>query len=207
MRTSTISGFVRDDTGAALSSAMVSVTGPTSISVSSGSDGSYSVGNLRPGVYSIGVSKPPYNSSDMRLVTVPPDAANVDFVLQRTPCGTLVTSSHYTSYFGGVVVSGQQVGRGTLVEAFSPRGDRVGCFQITSPGIFGYMRVYGEETGTWPTIPGMRAGELVAFKVDGSAAGVEGSAQWRDDKSTHLVNLGDLTPENRVYLPLLLRAD
>jgi hypothetical protein len=88
-----------------------------------------------------------------------------------------------------------------LVEAFSPRGDRVGCFEVTSLGLYGYMRVYGEDVSANPPIPGMRAGETVTFKVNGLPAQAMGDTAWQDDKVTRPVNLA----VGASYLPIVIR--
>ncbi len=51
------------------------------------------------------------------------------------------------------------------------------------------MYIYGEDTTVTPPIPGMRAGETVAFYVDGSSATATPPLTWADDKSWHQVGL------------------
>jgi len=101
-------------------------------------------------------------------------------------------------------VDGQSAPVGALVEAFSPRGDRVGCFKVTSPGLYGYMRVYGEDASASPPIPGMRAGETVTFKVNGRMAQATGDTVWQDDKATRPVNLV-VGANHWAYLPIVVR--
>jgi hypothetical protein len=79
------------------------------------------------------------------------------------------------------------------VEAYSPAGVKVGCFQVTTPGLYGYMRIYGAVGGA----PGMSEGEPVFFKINGIPADASPSAFiWHDDRLSHTLNLDapDLIP-------------
>ena len=117
----------------------------------------------------------------------------------------VTATPYFTQFYGEVTADGQPAPAGAFVEAFSPRGDQVGCFQVTSTGLYGYMRVYGEDTSISPTIPGMRTGETVTFKVNARIAGATGSTAWQDDKAIHAANLAAPKEGNRVYLPLIMR--
>jgi len=81
-QTYSISGRVTDDTGAGVAAATVSATGPTNASTTTGSDGRYTLSNLLAGTYSVSASKASYTSPPAQSVTVPPNATNVDFILQ-----------------------------------------------------------------------------------------------------------------------------
>ena len=207
--TNDISGRITDDTGAVVAGATITATGPTNASTTSGTDGRYILANLVPGTYSISASKAAHLSPAARSVTLPPNAANVDFVLQRVVCGPVATTAYFTYYVGDALLNGQPVAVGTIVEAFSPRGNRVGCFQVTTAGWYGYMQVYGEDTSVSPAIPGMRANEAVTFKISNTQARSSSCpVRWRDDKSTHQVDLtapGACPAQKQVYLPLVMR--
>ncbi len=101
--------------------------------------------------------------------------------VQNTPLLTLI--------YGSVVVNGQNAAVGTIIEALSPRGDTVGCFEVTTAGSYGLMYVYGEDTSVTPAIPGMRVGETIAFYVDGTLAVATPELTWMNDKATHEVSL------------------
>ena len=202
--TYTISGRVTDDTGAPVASAMVGASGPTGGAyTTTDGDGRYTLSNLLAGTYSVSASKEGYTSPPARSVTVPPHATNVDFVLQRQAC-TVPVTPYFTTYYGDAVLNGQPVPAGAIVEAFSPRGDRVGCFQVNSTGVYGYMRVYGEDSTASPPIPGMRAGEEVTFKINGTQARPSTCpVRWQDDKTPHEINLtapGACPTEQRIGL-------
>jgi len=102
---------------------------------------------------------------------------------------------YFSDVFGSIQVNvtpqsaGSPAPIGTLIQAFDPRGQLVGMFQVTTTGTYGYMRIYGEDTTAVPTIPGMRAGELVSFKVNGVAAAAKPSYYWQDDHLLHQVDL------------------
>lgn len=96
----------------------------------------------------------------------------------------------FTEYYGTVNIDGAPAPAGTVVEAYSPRGDRAGCAEVTTPGYYPYMRVYREDLDADPPIPGMRAGDEVTFKVNGNAAQSNPSPiTWTDDLDQHRVNL------------------
>ena len=110
-----------------------------------------------------------------------------------TACTGVTPTSAFSSFTGSVFIIGvpprpvaHLAPAGSLVEAYSPRGDKVGCQAVSTAGIYPFMRVYGEEGAT----PGMRAGEPIIFKVNGVAAAVtSGSPIWQNDKDTHNVGL------------------
>ena len=90
------------------------------------------------------------------------------------------------------------------MEALSLQGDVVGCFEVATAGLYGYMRVYGEDTSVSPPVPGMRAGEEVAIRVNGvPAIPAPSSVIWQDDKGTHEVHLS--ANGHTGFLPLIVR--
>jgi subtilase family serine protease len=93
--------------------------------------------------------------------------------------------------YGSVTIAGQPAPPGTVVTAESPRGDVVGCFVVKqdTPGLYGFMPIYGEDLSANPPIPGMRDGETVIFRVNGALAVPDPSLEWHDDKSPHRVDL------------------
>ncbi len=95
----------------------------------------------------------------------------------------------FTEAYGSVTLNGQPAPAGAVVQAVSPRGDTVGCFTVTTGGQYGLMRIYGEDPTANPPIPGMRAGEPVAFRVDGASAVATPLLYWQDDRAAHRVDL------------------
>ena len=91
-----------------------------------------------------------------------------------------------SEYYGSVLLDEAAAPAGTLVEAYSPRGDKVGCVPVGIPGYYPYMRVYGQDGPT----PGMRNSEEVTFKVGGNLATTDPSPViWINDWDQHQVNL------------------
>ncbi len=104
-------------------------------------------------------------------------------------CPPVQNTPFFTLAYGAVTLDGVSAPVGTVVEARSPRGDVVGCFEVTTAGNYGMMYVYGEDTTVTPPIPGMRASESVAFYVNGSPATATPTLTWANDKTWHEVNL------------------
>jgi hypothetical protein len=116
---------------------------------------------------------------------------------RETTCTGVTPTSAFSSFTGNVRIDEQPAPVGTLVEAYSPRGDKVGCVSVATVGVYPFMRVYGEEA----PLPGMRAGEPVIFKVNGVPATItSGSSIWQNDRDTHTVNLAasSLAPVEKV---------
>ncbi len=104
-------------------------------------------------------------------------------------CPSVQNTPFFTLAYGAVTLDGASASVGTIVEARSPRGDVVGCFEVTTTGNYGMMYIYGEDNTVTPSIPGMRAGETVAFYVNGSPATASPTLTWSNDKTWHEVNL------------------
>jgi hypothetical protein len=109
-------------------------------------------------------------------------------------CGPVATTTSFTFAWGGVTLDGIAAPVGSIIEARNPRGDRVGC-QVTMASGYPFMRIYGEDTSVpGVTIPGMRAGETVAFYVDGNPAMATPSLVWSNDWTSHQVTLSATRP-------------
>jgi hypothetical protein len=106
----------------------------------------------------------------------------------RPGCIAPVTPS-FSEVYGSVTINGAPAPVDTIVQAISPRGDTVGCFTVATAGQYGLMRIYGEDATANPPIPGMRDGELVAFRVNGASAVATPLFYWHDDKASHRVDL------------------
>lgn len=104
-------------------------------------------------------------------------------------CPTVSNTPFFTIVYGTVTINGSPAPVGAAVEARNPRGDTVGCFEVTSTGNFGTMYVYGEDTSVSPPISGMRAGEVVAFYVDGMGATAVPVLTWANDQDLHQITL------------------
>jgi len=120
-------------------------------------------------------------------------------VVQETP--------YFSEVYGDVtimIINDQQPAPvGTVVQAINPRGDTVGCFTVSSDGLYGFMRIYGEDASANPPIPGMRDGELVAFRVNGAPARATPLFYWHDDHASHRVDLvaGSIEGQSVLFSP------
>jgi len=107
-------------------------------------------------------------------------------------CSGVQPTPNFSEYYGSVSLDGAAAPAGTLVEAYSPRGDKVGCVQVSIPGFYPYMRVYGQEG----TTPGMRNNEPVTFKVGGHLATTDPTPViWFNDWDQHQVSLSATTSD------------
>ena len=108
-------------------------------------------------------------------------------------CGEQARTPYFTEVYGNVTLNGQSAPVGARVEAWTSRGERAGCFIVTSARMYGYMRVYGEDAEAEPRIPGFRPGEPIQWTVNGVGASLTGDELWSDDKGLRRVNLAALT--------------
>jgi hypothetical protein len=123
-------------------------------------------------------------------------------------CPSVAITQGFTFVYGDVTVDATPVPPGTVVEARSPRGVTVGCQVVARPGAYDLMYVYGEETVEGTTIPGMRTGETIQFRVAGLAATPVPVLTWSGDWSSHDVALkayGSLPQSTSIFLPLVTR--
>ncbi|MGB5051469.1 MAG: hypothetical protein WBO46_21155, partial [Caldilineaceae bacterium] len=81
--------------------------------------------------------------------------------------------------------------------AISPRGDVVGCRTVDEVGYYRAMKVYGEETVGEITVPGMRTGETIGFRINGVLAIPDVQQQWINDWTSHPVNLSAASAPTR----------
>lgn len=127
-------------------------------------------------------------------------------------CPPVQNTPFFSIVYGSVTLNGSSAPVGSLVQAYSPRNDLVGCFSITSSGNYGAMYIYGEDTTVIPAIPGMRQNEAVYFTIDGIPASPTPILLWTSDKDLHAVNLASMgvtadftaTPVAGVY-PLVVQ--
>ncbi|MBM4457994.1 MAG: hypothetical protein FJ011_09560 [Chloroflexi bacterium] len=109
-------------------------------------------------------------------------------------CPIVPNTPNYTLAAGAVRLDGAEAAVGTIVSALSPRGDVVGCTEVSEAGHYGAMYVYGEDISASPPIPGMRDGETVSFRVNGLSATASPALVWRNDWATHPITLTAWTP-------------
>lgn len=117
-------------------------------------------------------------------------STNVGCIALETP--------YFSETYGSVLIEGLNAPVGSVVQALNPRGDTVGCFTVTTEGSYGFMRIYGEDTSETPIIPGMRAGEMVEYRVNGAPAIASPLFYWSDDHAAHNIDLnaGNITGQS-----------
>jgi hypothetical protein len=116
-------------------------------------------------------------------------AASEPMARPTSPCSAVARTPYLSLAYGPLLISSQPAPIGALVEAITPRGEVAGCTTVTSAGYFGVMALYGADASVSPAIPGFRAGELVAFRVNGRPAVAGPPLAWQDDLEAHRVKL------------------
>lgn len=104
-------------------------------------------------------------------------------------CPPVQNTPFFTLVYGPVTINEQDAPAGAIVEARTPRGEVAGCFPVSTPGNYGAMYVYGEDTAITPPISGMREGETVAFYVNGVKATSVPTLTWTNDWELHLITI------------------
>jgi len=104
-------------------------------------------------------------------------------------CPPVQNTPFFTIAYGTVTLNGSNASIGSVVKAWSPRNDLVGCFVVSSTGNYGAMYIYGEDTSVIPSIPGMRANEPVSFTINDIPATPTPTLLWANDKDLHAINL------------------
>jgi hypothetical protein len=164
-----------------------------------GTDASYSVELEEGQAYSKTVWIPPAAYQDdgsavvgiVRMDCAPSGAFLNEITLEEVTqpagpaCDQVLPTPYRTLAYGGVTIGGQPAPAGTVVQALNPRGDLVGCFELGQAGDYGFMQIYGEDA----QIPGMRVGEMVEFRVNGSPVVPNPPLYWQDDQAAHAVDL------------------
>lgn len=109
-------------------------------------------------------------------------------------CPVVANTPRFTIVYGNVLIDSSPAPIGTVVEARSPRGDTVGCFEVSTEGVYGTMYVYGEYSSVDPVVPGMRPGETVTFYIGGTLAEADPVLSWSNDQDLHEITLTVVEP-------------
>ncbi len=133
-----------------------------------------------------------------------PLAAAVEQMNQpQRPAGVTLSNQWINFFSRAVSVNQQPAPVGTLVEAFTRKGIKVGEARVVEPGWLQLMTIYGDDPTT-AAIDGAVAGENIEFHINGERFTVLGaSAIW-----TQHGDLREITLTNKVsssYLPLISR--
>lgn len=120
-------------------------------------------------------------------------------------CPTVAHTPFFTLLYGAATFDNAPAVLGSTVEALNPRGDVVGCFEITTVGQYGTMFVYGEDTSVEPPLAGMRVGETITLRLAGKPVSNSPLPIWTDDRDLHLINLQAQTIGYFIFLPVITR--
>ena len=127
-------------------------------------------------------------------------------------CTEVNNTPYFTHIYGTITVQGAPAPVGTVIEAWTPRDEVAGCFEVHSEGAYGLMRLYGADNDTGQG--GFVEGDAIRLVVNRCWM-VTLPWTWRDDRGVHRVDMevsGECTWSNSVgslgrqgYLPLLWR--
>lgn len=113
-------------------------------------------------------------------------------IRESESCESVSNTPFFTIIYGGVTSNSEPAAVGSVVRAYSPRDDLVGCYEVTSAGSYGAMYIYGEDTSVSPSIPGMRTNEEITFTIDDVPAETSPEVLWVNDKDIHMVDLSSI---------------
>lgn len=137
-----------------------------------------------------------------------PIGAAQNLAAPTAECPPVAPTPSVSLAYGRALLDGTDAPIGTVVEAVNPRGDTVGCIEVTTAGHYGAMFIYGEDTSTPTPIPGMRDGETVAFKMEGEPALATPAFVWHADRDMHETALaGTLNPTASPCYTLITRVN
>ena len=100
------------------------------------------------------------------------------------------TSSPYWTDFWSddSLLHGEPAPVGATVDAYDPDGVHCGTCEVTAPGVWGVMHVYGDDAST-PEDEGAENGDAIAFFIDGVPCEVVAGDPWWIDKALGKVTL------------------
>lgn len=78
-----------------------------------------------------------------------------------------------SNYLGNLTIMGGPAETGDEIAAYDPEGILIGQFRVTTPGKYGIMQLYGDDTGTASVDEGARSGDALSFKVWDRSTGIE----------------------------------
>jgi hypothetical protein len=83
------------------------------------------------------------------------------------------TGPVYAEYAGHLTIRGAPADIGDEVAVYDPQGVLCGLFRVDTPGHYGFLRIYGDDTGTTSVDEGAAEGDLLTFRVWDRSAGIE----------------------------------
>lgn len=128
----------------------------------------------------------------------------------QQPAGVTLTNQWVNFLSRDLRVDGHPAPVGTLVEAFTAEGTKIGEARVVSPGEMQLLTAYGDDLYT-PHKDGAISGDAILFKIDGRAANptTEHSIIWsyHGDLLEFALVVEDTAPGDTVdlYLPMVQR--
>jgi hypothetical protein len=160
------------------------------------------IGGLVPGSQPKGDLVPSLDASDN------PADPLYSTLTQRSPatqdlsaCYGVPPTPFFTLVYGELTAGDRPAPLGAVVEVLTPRGEVAGCGVVRHEGHYGFLHVYGQDGGD-PPVPGFRAGEPLAFRVNGVPASAKPRQTWANDLTPHQVDLAVDSVRFDLYLPL-----
>lgn len=174
----TISGTVRDGSGAPLSGAQVTATatqgGQAPVSAQSAANGSYSL-SVPAGAYTVTAAKQGYQAGQSLSITVPPARTGADLTLTATPSGYQVSGTVRDS--NGAPVAGAEVTAASIQSGLIVAQSAAnGAYSLSLPAGFYTISVakqgYQQGSTITLTVPPARTGvDLVLPAIGGGTGG------------------------------------
>jgi hypothetical protein len=85
-------------------------------------------------------------------------------------------------------LDGEPLPVGAVIEAFSPRGVKIGRFVVSQPGRFGPMPLYGDDPTTAED-EGARPGDRISFTINGQPVKLMEPFKWAGEKTLSRLDL------------------
>jgi hypothetical protein len=101
----------------------------------------------------------------------------------------------FMELYGNFIIDGVLAPTGTLIEAGAMRDGEfilAGCHETRGEGIYGFIRIYGEDPTANPPITGMRTNEEIILKFAGRM--VNTGIIWKNDWWAYRYNVGQDNP-------------
>lgn len=131
-------------------------------------------------------------------------AATVDTTTVRNVCTEASPTPAFTWIYGDLLINGQPAPVGSRLEALTPNGELAGCFIVDRMGQYGFMPIYGADSGN-PPLPGFLESEPLRLRVNGQDVVLSEPLFWHNDKQEHRVDLSVTVTEPRLFLPFVNR--
>ena len=101
-------------------------------------------------------------------------------------CPQVRSTPYFTHIYGSILLGEDPAPVGTVIEAWTPRGDIAGCFTVYTEGVYGLMRLYGADNDAGEE--GFLPGDNILLVVNRCWV-MELPWTWLDDRNIHQVDI------------------